>query len=824
MNNMYQKPEGLKEYFSKYGEITEVIVMKDPTTRRSRGFGFVTFADVSAVDKVLEDVPHELDGKKMVTKTKKIFVGGLAAQTTLEDVKNYFQLFGQIEDAMLMFDKQTNRHRGTINEGFPNAFASYASRTSYPGYTAYGYPPYTVDINGQQTSPPLLPQALSGEPPDSYRLPPPLIWPSGAPEKVCESLTPSHGSNQAKSASLSPFIITQSRSSYQPEEQIKVIVQAPDGISFRGLIIQAYDPTNNQPIGSFQAGRGLKTIDSCSSVTHTDRKGKKSATLIWEAPEASVKREEFNTDPLLALTSQVTGNRESPSVSSNNNSPVYNPSNSNGGYPSYSSNFANSAIANSGQNTGNLVSNNPANLNYGSQPDTTSNQAFVDNIASAASNLPSTSQNQNQPEFTNNQGNLYYYYYPVQDKNKEISYQASPSNQYPSTIVQPQNTEDNSGSSVTSLSNNQQSIQGSNTPGHDLSYSGAQDLAYTASALNENGNAPNVNPSPPRNNYESQLSSLASALNQYGFNPSSSNNAFSAQFANQLSGFNNLGQNFGESYSGSIPQPSSVPFGNDPFSAAMASQLNGFQSGQPIQNANSGSNNGGPLSQLYQQATQVYQGLINGATGGSSSQPQFAASQQHPSYEPSTANSLRSKYGLGAGESGKSTIVKQIKIIHENGYSKEDYAIPPVSRSKNIKSSTCVAFEDIMPVAPVHFLVVPKKPIIQLSKSDDSDEAILGRLLSVARKVAANKGIAENGYRTVINNGKHGCQSLPAGVLFETSKEAFVNLLEYAEEELKCQNCKKQVLASFAPSVLVAGKEKILSIDRYSILDYKETA
>lgn len=119
-------PEGLKEYFGKFGEISEVMVMKDPTTRRSRGFGFVTFSDPSSVDKVLENGTHDLDGKKidpkvafprrahpkMVTRTKKIFVGGLSAPSTLEDVKKYFEQFGRIEDAMLMFDKQTNRHRG----------------------------------------------------------------------------------------------------------------------------------------------------------------------------------------------------------------------------------------------------------------------------------------------------------------------------------------------------------------------------------------------------------------------------------------------------------------------------------------------------------------------------------------------------------------------------------------------------------------------------------------------------------------------------------------------------------------------------------------
>ncbi|XP_015499576.1 RNA-binding protein Musashi homolog 1 isoform X2 [Parus major] len=118
--------EGLREYFSQFGEVKECLVMRDPLTKRSRGFGFVTFMDQAGVDKVLAQSRHELDSKtidpkvafprraqpKMVTRTKKIFVGGLSVNTTVEDVKQYFEQFGKVDDAMLMFDKTTNRHRG----------------------------------------------------------------------------------------------------------------------------------------------------------------------------------------------------------------------------------------------------------------------------------------------------------------------------------------------------------------------------------------------------------------------------------------------------------------------------------------------------------------------------------------------------------------------------------------------------------------------------------------------------------------------------------------------------------------------------------------
>jgi histidine triad (HIT) family protein len=62
-----------------------------------------------------------------------------------------------------------------------------------------------------------------------------------------------------------------------------------------------------------------------------------------------------------------------------------------------------------------------------------------------------------------------------------------------------------------------------------------------------------------------------------------------------------------------------------------------------------------------------------------------------------------------------------------------------------------VAFRDINPQAPVHILVIPRKSIATLNDADEGDAELLGRLVLAAAKVARAAGIAESGYRTVIN-------------------------------------------------------------------------
>jgi len=70
------------------------------------------------------------------------------------------------------------------------------------------------------------------------------------------------------------------------------------------------------------------------------------------------------------------------------------------------------------------------------------------------------------------------------------------------------------------------------------------------------------------------------------------------------------------------------------------------------------------------------------------------------------------------------------------------------------------AFRDINPQAPVHVLIIPNKIIPTINDVSSDDEAMLGHMLVIAKKVAMQEGIADNGYRLIINCGEHGNQEV----------------------------------------------------------------
>lgn len=72
-----------------------------------------------------------------------------------------------------------------------------------------------------------------------------------------------------------------------------------------------------------------------------------------------------------------------------------------------------------------------------------------------------------------------------------------------------------------------------------------------------------------------------------------------------------------------------------------------------------------------------------------------------------------------------------------------------------------IVLRDIHPQAPVHLLVIPKKPISRLNEASDGDEALLGHLLLVAAKAARQEGLGATGFRVVINNGPDAGESVP---------------------------------------------------------------
>ncbi|RMD44001.1 hypothetical protein DV735_g1103, partial [Chaetothyriales sp. CBS 134920] len=113
--------QSLHDYFSQFGEVQECTVMRDGSTGRSRGFGFLTFKDPKTVNTVMAK-EHFLDGKIIdpkraipkdeQEKTAKIFVGGVSQDATEAQFTEFFDKFGRVIDATLMMDKDTGRPRG----------------------------------------------------------------------------------------------------------------------------------------------------------------------------------------------------------------------------------------------------------------------------------------------------------------------------------------------------------------------------------------------------------------------------------------------------------------------------------------------------------------------------------------------------------------------------------------------------------------------------------------------------------------------------------------------------------------------------------------
>ena len=74
-----------------------------------------------------------------------------------------------------------------------------------------------------------------------------------------------------------------------------------------------------------------------------------------------------------------------------------------------------------------------------------------------------------------------------------------------------------------------------------------------------------------------------------------------------------------------------------------------------------------------------------------------------------------------------------------------------IPAEKVFENDDLIAFEDLNPVAPVHVLVIPKRHVATLNDIEDGDADMLGQLFLAAKKIAAERGLSDDGYRTVVN-------------------------------------------------------------------------
>ncbi|XP_050428356.1 RNA-binding protein squid-like isoform X2 [Adelges cooleyi] len=107
----------LKEHFIQYGEITNISLKTDPATGRSRGFAFIIFKSVDALNNAFAAGDHVINGKKIdpkkaKAKQEKVFVGGLPSDVTNDEIKEFFGKWGVIVNLEVPFDKMKNQRKG----------------------------------------------------------------------------------------------------------------------------------------------------------------------------------------------------------------------------------------------------------------------------------------------------------------------------------------------------------------------------------------------------------------------------------------------------------------------------------------------------------------------------------------------------------------------------------------------------------------------------------------------------------------------------------------------------------------------------------------
>ncbi|XP_037671142.1 heterogeneous nuclear ribonucleoproteins A2/B1-like [Choloepus didactylus] len=125
----FETTEGsLRNYYEQWGELTDCVVMRDPASKRSRGFGFVTFSSMAQVDAAVAARPQSIDGRVVEPKravaredcgkpgahvtAKKLFVGGIKENTEELHLKDFFEEYGKIDTIEILTDRQSGKKRG----------------------------------------------------------------------------------------------------------------------------------------------------------------------------------------------------------------------------------------------------------------------------------------------------------------------------------------------------------------------------------------------------------------------------------------------------------------------------------------------------------------------------------------------------------------------------------------------------------------------------------------------------------------------------------------------------------------------------------------